>query len=404
MRDLNSAISSNYRQHPAFNFEAASLELPIELLQRFNEVYAAVRKIAPTLEAKTLVGLYQDCEQGLDKIFQYLIAQTKEPFQLCFLEELLNASRKLITQELEWYCKPQYSGFVELATLSDRENIIRMHMQRHFFGKLNSVAVSEICEISKLAVDKFRFNVAAGRLTREDLSISSGPAVRAIRKVLNREFKKLGVLDVMSAYTGRKMRVVGLALELSVPQASWWKNAISGLDRPPQTLYAHLDETISCPKSIVYLTDVTTMNGPTGCYPQSYESMQLNPLQEVIGRVVGTIGDGAESVLKTYYAKTYHQSTSSENFRRHFMLLPECLRFNSHLGWDVMPGSELESELAENEQKMMGPAGTFIAFDGARLLHRGGLMQSGDRVALQVVFSDTSVLQQVVNRTKRMFV
>lgn len=84
------------------------------------------------------------------------------------------------------------------------------------------------------------------------------------------------------------------------------------------------------------------------------------------------------------------------------MRLPESLRFNSHLGWDVLPGSELENQLAENERKMTGPAGTFIAFDGARLLHRGGLMQQGKRVALQVVFSDLTFTERAVGKVKRM--
>jgi hypothetical protein len=93
---------------------------------------------------------------------------------------------------------------------------------------------------------------------------------------------------------------------------------------------------------------------------------------------------------------------NSENFRRHFMRLPECLRFNSHLGWDVLPGSDLESHLAGGECKMIGPAGTFIVFDGARLLHRGGLMQEGERLALQVIFSDLTFAERAVGKVKRM--
>jgi hypothetical protein len=235
------------------------------------------------------------------------------------------------------------------------------------------------------------------------LSVNSGPVVRAIRDVLNREFKALGVLDAVSAYTGRKTRVIGLALELSVPQATWWKNAIPGLDRPARTLYAHLDETIACPKSIVYLSDVTEQNGPTGCYPGAYEAMQLNPLQEMIGRVLGTVGTQPDSPLKDYYAKQYHQSVNSENFRRHFMRLPESLRFNSHMGWDVLPGRELESQLAARERRMTGPAGTFIAFDGACLLHRGGLMEQGERVALQVIFSDLTLTERAVSKLRSVF-
>ncbi len=83
------------------------------------------------------------------------------------------------------------------------------------------------------------------------------------------------------------------------------------------------------------------------------------------------------------------------------MRLPECLRFNSHMGWDVAPGSDLELNLAANELKMTGPAGTFIVFDGARLLHRGGLMQEGERLALQVIFSDLTFTDRAVGKIKR---
>jgi hypothetical protein len=193
-----------------------------------------------------------------------------------------------------------------------------------------------------------------------------------------------------------------LALELSVPQATWWRSAIDGLERPPATLYAHMDETIACPKAIVYLTDVAEKNGPTSCYSGAYEAMQLNPFQELVGRVVGTVGARADSPLKALYAKQYHQSMNSENFRRHFMRLPTSLRFNSHLGWDVLPGSAAEAQLVKIERKMIGPAGTFIAFDGARLLHRGGLMEAGERVALQVIFSDLTFMERAVSKVKRM--
>jgi hypothetical protein len=35
---------------------------------------------------------------------------------------------------------------------------------------------------------------------------------------------------------------------------------------------------------------------------------------------------------------------------------------------------------------MTGPPGKFIVFDGSQLLHRGGLIEAGERIALQVVF------------------
>ena len=83
------------------------------------------------------------------------------------------------------------------------------------------------------------------------------------------------------------------------------------------------------------------------------------------------------------------------------MRLPREMRFDSHLGWDVYPGSALESSLMQSEQRMMGPAGTFIVFDGARLLHRGGMVRSGERIALQVIFSSATKASRILGKIKR---
>ena len=402
MQDLTTQMERSYQSHPAFKFDAASWEVSADVLATFNENYVAARQMGATLDSRSSEALRVDCLRALDAVFTSMQSQCVDEFEARFLQELRDECVRLLEEEFAWYVKQPRPGFVEFEDDRALQQAVRMQVERHYFGRLSQGAVEEMRSLGAKELDRFRANAAAGKLTREDLSVNSGPAVSAIRDVLNREFKSLGVLDAAGAYTGRKTRVIGLALELSLPQATWWNNAIQGLDRPPKTLYAHLDEGISYPKSIVYLSDVTEQNGPTGCYPGAYEAMHLNPLQEMIGRVVGTVGNGLDSPLRPYYAKQYHQSMNSERFRRHFMRLPALLRFNSHMGWDVTPGSELETSLADSEHKMTGAAGTFIVFDGARLLHRGGLMQQGERVALQVVFSDLTLVERILRKVKRM--
>lgn len=402
MQDLSAPLRHSYLEHPAFRFDTPSWQLPGEQLDAFNSTYTAARQIGAALSSKSLGVFRQDCLRLMDCVFSTMRAQCADESETHFLAELAAECIRLLNEELDWYVRSTKPGLACLDTEPARQSAIRMQMERHFFGQLPAGAVEELQQLATRDLERFRASAAAGRLKRDDLSVSAGATVRAIRAVLNREFLSLGALDAVSAYTGRKTQVLGLALELSVPQATWWRNAIEGLERPAATLYAHMDETISCPKAIVYLTDVTEQNGPTGCYPGAYEAMQLNPLQELVGRVVGTVGTRADSPLKALYAKQYHQSMNSENFRRHFMRLPPSLRFNSHLGWDVMPCSVLESSLSASERKMTGPAGTFIAFDGARLLHRGGLMEAGERVALQVIFSDVTFVERVAGKVKRM--
>lgn len=402
MQELKTPMLHSYREHPAFRFDTPSWELPNDRLVIFNESYAAARQIGTLLDGKSFAVVKRDCLWALGEIFSSMQVQSSDEHEKRFLTELQGECARLLDEELTWYIRRPSSRFVRLEEDSARHGAIRMQIDRYFFGRLPVAAVEELRGLATKELNQFRANAAAGRLRREDLSVNTGRTVRAIRTILNREFNALGVLDAISAYAGHKTRVVGLSLEFSVPQASWWKNAITGLERPPQTLYAHLDETVSCPKSIVYLSDVTEHNGPTSCYPGAYEALQLNPLQEMIGRVVGMVGTRSDSPLKDFYAKQYHQSMNSENFRRHFMRLPECLRFNSHLGWDVLPGSALETHLADSECTMTGPAGTFIAFDGARLLHRGGLIQESERLALQVVLSDLTFTERAASKVKRM--
>jgi hypothetical protein len=88
--------------------------------------------------------------------------------------------------------------------------------------------------------------------------------------------------------------------------------------------------------------------------------------------------------------------------RTHFMLLPPQLRFNSHFGFDVVPGSEQETRILAKEVTLEGEAGKFLIFDGARLLHRGGLVDSGERVVLQLIFgSKRSIPRRALGEARR---
>ena len=50
----------------------------------------------------------------------------------------------------------------------------------------------------------------------------------------------------------------------------------------------------------------------------------------------------------------------------------------------------------------MSGRGTFIVFDGAKLLHRGGLLEEGIRVVLQVVFiKNPTIVQKIVSLPRR---
>ena len=399
--NVSALLEQNYDSHPAFRFDTPAFDVEQSSVADFDNAYKAVCRFGGALDPSARSRLQRQARAALDEVFRAMAAQCSDEFERIFVGELAAECARLMAEEFAWYIQPPALGRLRLDSDEAIAAAVELSNRRHVLGRLPESIVAELQAIAAVDVSKFEAAASAGRLRRSDLSVDRGRTVRRLIATLNRTFASLGMLEAVSAYVGRPTRVVGLSLELSVAQSSWWKNAIDGLPRPPETLYAHLDESISFPKAIVYLTDVTDSHGPTGCYPQVYERLGCGPLQEIVGRVVGNAGNDPRSPLHAYYAKAYHQSMASEPFRRHFMRLPRPLRFNSHFGWDVMPGGDLEGEVAAQERRMIGPAGTFVVFDGARLLHRGGLISEGRRVALQVVFSDITLPRRVWGRLKR---
>lgn len=383
---LKAQVEQSYAAHPAFQFGRAWELRDAQAWRRFAEAFAGRDHDA--------------CRTSMHAVFDALRAQAADDAERCFVDELGRECGRLLEQELAHLARQRSARAAGLPRGPAGAVAEALGQAHHHFGCLDAEAVRELQAIGAVTLVLLRRRAAAGQLTREALSINRGPAVHAMGEVLNREFDRLGVLDAMSAHTRRPMRVTGLAYELSVPQAQWWRNGLPGLARAPRTLYAHLDESSAVPKSIVYLSDVGPANGPTSCYPGAYEALELHPLQDLIGRGIGNVGSAADSPLRAAYAKGYHQSMTSEAFRRHFMKLPVELRFNSHLGWDLLPEGAAEADLLRRERTMIGPAGTFIVFDGARLLHRGGLLEAGERVALQVMFSEQSLLRRTAKQLR----
>jgi len=384
---LKEELAASYRVHPEFQLDVSALSVDAKSVEEFGVGYALLRDHGSSLTKTRRAAIESRCFEVLAMIFAALEKQVQDVFELTFLRELRAHAERLMSEELAYTESTLRSRPTRPVGPAAERGALALWQRRHFFGSLAPRAVEEIRALAREDIERFRVRAGRGELRREDLSVNDGPTVATITTILNREFAANGVLSAVSAYMSADMRVTGAALELSAPQATWWTNAHPGLQRAPRTMYAHLDESLIFPKAIVYLTDVATENGPTHCYPGVYERLDLNPLQELIGRALANVGNDRTSVLSEYYQKRYHQSMAAPGFRRHFMRLPAQLRFNSHLGWDIYPDSEAERSIVATEVTMLGSRGTYIVFDGARLLHRGGMVEQGERLALQVVFA-----------------
>lgn len=388
--NFSQALAESYSMHPAFQFKSSlavsKCQHNVDEFNRSYQFLAGWPCPTPCERQKN----FETSKKSLREIFKTLTEQAADHNEKRFLEELEAEILRNLESDYSILGKRAKTDFwTRWVFRKHKRYLAELIAERFFIDRLPEGVVKEILDIGKDRLAEFHKRAQEGKLTREDLSFNSGPEAAKIQKLLHKEFDKLGVIDAVSEYMQQPFEAAGQSFELSVSQAQWWRNGFHGLSRTPDTLYAHLDESIGVPKAIVYLSSVSLDNGPTGYYEGLYEELQLNPIQEMVGRVLANVGNEPNSPLRNYYNKSYHQSMTSEHFRHHFMRLPPEMRFNSHFGWDIMPDTQAESLMKEREKKMTGPAGTFIVFDGSRLLHRGGLVKQGARVALQVVFNPT---------------
>lgn len=384
---MNDTIETvDYAGHPRFASVVPPWDVDEELVARFTSGY------------RSLVATGQSSEPNLveivEEVFASLRGQSNDDFERCFLDELAADAVSMVQDQIDFYQKTVPARPTTDIMTSRQRDLL----ERGFYvTAITPRTLGKIRRICEQPLDGLRANAAAGRKSRSDLSVNAGRVIRAVVRQLNRDFRKTGVISSLSAIERQPIRVVGAALELSVPGSTWWKLPTDPKDSPA-TLYAHVDRSVRAPKSIVYLTDVEHDNGPTTCYPGVYGSLSVTGLQDIVGRCLETVGSSPSSALHGYY-KLEGQPLLNERFRTHFMRLPASIRFNSHFGWDILPGSTLEDFVRSRQEEVTGPAGTALVFDGARLLHRGGLLQSGERVVLQVVFERSTP----VDRIRRVF-
>lgn len=374
----------DYARHPIFRPALSEWTYDQQTVDKFNQLYR-------DLESGCRPEHWPQLLDTVEDIFDKFHRDQNDFLEDAFISELHLRVVKMIEVHIHYftaYFKAKNLGTAGLdpATLA------------LFTGTLSSTALSKIATSSRRIIQDLRFAASQGQVERQSLSRNSGLKIRKIIRILNREFNRNGVFDKLALSFPTRTKVVGAAIELSVPDAKWWRNDDINVVGP-ETLYCHVDEGIDAPKAILYLTDVDESTGPFSYFPNIYENLEVTGIQSLIGRCITSVGSTTISPLFEPYSVSFRR-TSSPLFREHFMRLPAEFRFNSHFGWDVIPGSALETFMVDSELSLVGSAGTYLVFDGAQIVHRGGLVQRNQRVVIQVIFGNES-FRTILERSVR---
>ena len=341
----------------------------------FNEFYEKLKTGSEDFEI-----LSSELRNSVELIFNAIEKKSEDINHILFLEELKYEVIGLLKDDLEFF-KSKNSG-------KHFKSPYNVHFERDkcITTKLYPFSTWLINLISKNTINKFLKKAKNGLTKREDLSVNSGLLNWVICQILNLDFYFKGVNSLISNYTGVKYNVGGLSLELSVSTSKWWESNYSSYSVKPKTNYYHFDESVSKPKAIVYLSNVSRKNGPVMYVNKFNDLLNVTHLQHIVGRVIGNVGRSNDSKIAHLFKHKYHQTFGCPKFISFFNTLPEQLKFSSHIGWDIIPESKLESEILKNEKVLLGEKGTALVFDGSELLHRGGMVEENIRISLQVIF------------------
>jgi hypothetical protein len=212
--------------------------------------------------------------------------------------------------------------------------------------------------------------------------------------------KKNRIEEGISAYAGYPLKLSGYALTYSHPDENWFKKCYAdiGLD-VSSTVQMHFDEDNTSAKSMLYLNDIESDNGPFSYVPRSAAHMPSRSQLSFFKYLDFAQADFART--QAVDGGTYNRALfTSPLLRRHFARLPSELQGSSCLGDDILDDTPLSRFLLENERQITTAVGDLALFAGGETLHRGGIVQRGERWALQMIYRQPpSYREKVLQQT-----
>jgi hypothetical protein len=381
MLDSRSFPIVDYCKHPAyssFKLQAYDEAKIANLLHKIDNGVAAAKQ----REFNTKKQLLQFYKITIQPLFNEII----EEVRLHADHEVMG----LVTESIE---SAKKDLLAHLILANNRHNYKPKNLSvrsQNLFDSLEQDGIA-FCTLEQNVIKKFFDMTVKERqaLEKQHKPYQLAPKVHAytyhhpvFREVM-KELIKAGVIDAISNYKGKRQDPLYVALSLSDENEDWWEGGYSEFDLPTaKTSYMHTDRDQDLIKAIIYLDNVAPENGPFSYIPGSHKWARSISQMAIIKAI--------EDRLITQYRQqnTSHRRSAfkSESGRKVFRALPKIFQAVSHFGEDVVDDSELSSFLLNNEKMVLSEHTNCFIFEGAHLIHRGGMVEQGKRWGFQLAF------------------
>jgi ectoine hydroxylase-related dioxygenase (phytanoyl-CoA dioxygenase family) len=374
----------DYSLHPAYLPYQGGLQydeqLVRQLIKESDYTHAQFCALASPSNA--------DAEDALSQIqgcMGQVVRHSRERNISLLAEEWLNSAIQWTISDLSReYARLIFSArdYRGHSLSSERQRqLLLLQAQGMYIVDMPADAYADIRRLALLHRDELRQRALLDPVNR---AVISTPFNSALWKAIKHAAKEAGIFEVLSELKQNRMTLLGAGLEYSCPEQNWHQSLYADIglsDSPLQ--YLHVDEGECLPKSMIYVTPVEEENGATRAIPAS----NLWERSECLFRMHKALDNVVGSRYANYARKgSYRPLARYPELRRIFMELPKPFQGSSHFGDDILSGTKLASTLANLEVAYLGNGGHALVFDGPHLLHRGSIVRSGERMAIQVVY------------------
>jgi hypothetical protein len=228
------------------------------------------------------------------------------------------------------------------------------------------------------------------------------PIFGALSQSIESELFDIGAVDIAAAYRGQPMELDHISLHYSDARQRWYQDCYADVGLPTsQFAYLHNDFEPSILKLLIYLTEVNAEDGPF-CYVSGSHLWNRSMTQHVLFKQLDRTHAQVFPAIKieSYYRPRFKRPEERERL----MSLPTAFQGSSHMGDDLLDHHSSVAELRMHETPILN-ADAAILFDGSRGLHRGSLLQHGERWAIQLGYRPKpkrTVLRQAKRVARRL--
>jgi hypothetical protein len=374
----------DYDTHPAYapfkspvNYDDSFIEEQVREIDAASGAFYALAKPTEAGSAEALARI----RASMDRILHHV----KERRISVVAEEWLRQCARWTVADFSYefmrriFCAREYRP----VRLGERQTD-QLHALQTRGMYVTELEPNLYAEIKRAAMEQFETLKARSLAKPHERAVSSVSYHSPLWKAIIGAVRKAGILEVLGEFKRNGMTMLGAGLEYSHAGQRWYQNLYSDVALPGGPLqYLHYDEGDCLPKSMIYLTPVREEGGPTRAIPSSncWEVSECKiRVHRALDRIIG------DRYADTSEEGDYRVLARRPELRRIFMELPPALRGSSHFGDDILADTELASTLKSLEVPYLSDGGQTMVFDGPRLLHRGSLVGSGERLSLQVIY------------------